>query len=259
MRRWMEERMWGKSTVSLCLLSILVPGISSAQQTTTASVFSGNEARVLAPNWVNADCTSGSRPDVRVTSSPSTGSIRLEDIQIIVSRNSGDSRAHCNGKQVDAVGIFYRSNEGFAGQDRVVVDADFKTGVVRRYTAVIDVRAPGQAEGPANEVIAASVLTGREARVAAPHSVQADCTSGQRPEVRLATPPASGSVRLEPIALVVNRKKGDERALCNGKRVDAIGVFYRSNAGFVGQDRVVIEWDLKTGSVRRSTIVVEVR
>jgi hypothetical protein len=255
----MEERMRGNSTFSLCLLSILVPGISNAQQTTTASVFSGNEARVLAPNWVNTDCTSGLRPDVRVTSAPSNGSIRLEDIQIAVSRNSGDSRAYCNGKQVDAVGVFYRSNEGFAGQDRVVIDADFKTGVVRRYTAVIDVRNSGQAEGPANDVISASVLSGEESRVAAPHVVQADCTSGRRPEVRLATPPSSGTIRLSPIAFVVNRNKGDERAHCNGKRVDAVGVFYRSNPGFVGQDRAVIEWDTKTGSVRRSTVVVEVR
>lgn len=248
-----------KSTFTLCLLGSLVPGISNAQQTTTASVFSGNEARVLAPNWVNTDCTSGVRPDVRVASSPTSGSIRLEDIQIVVSRNSGDSRAHCNGKQVDAVGVFYRSNDGFAGQDRVVIDADFKTGVVRRYTAVIDVQDPGQAEGPANEVIAASVLTDKEARVAAPHSVQADCTSGQRPEVRLTTPPSSGTIHLRPIELVVNRNKSDARAHCNGKRVDAVGVFYRSNAGFVGQDRAVIEWDTKTGSVRRSTVVVEVR
>jgi hypothetical protein len=254
-----EVRMRGRATFSLCLLSILVPGISNAQQTTTASVFSGNETRVLAPNWVNTDCTSGLRPDVRIVSPPSNGSIRLEDMQIAVSRNSNNSRAHCNGKQVDAVGVFYKSTENFVGTDKVVIEADFKTGVVHRYTAVIDVRTPGQAEAPADETIAASVLTGKETRVAAPHSVQADCTSGQRPEVRVATPPSSGSIRLAPIALVVNRDKSDARANCNGKQVDAVGVFYRSNAGFVGQDRAVIEWDTKTGSVRRSTVVVEVR
>jgi hypothetical protein len=251
--------MWGKSILGLCLLGIFVPETSSAQQTTTASVFSGNEARLLAPNWVNTDCTSGSRPDVRVVSSPANGSIRLENMQIAISRNSDNSRAHCNGKQVDTVGVFYKSREGFVGTDRAVIEADFKTGIVRRYTTVIDVRAPDQAEAPADETIAASVLSGIEARVAAPHSVQADCKSGQRPEVRIASPPSSGRVRLEPIAFVVNRKKGNERAHCNGKQVDAIGVFYRSNEGFVGQDRAVIEWDAKTGTVHRSTIVVDVR
>jgi hypothetical protein len=36
--------------------------------------------------------------------------------------------------------MFYKSNEDFTGQDRITVDIDFKTGVIRRYLVIVDVR-----------------------------------------------------------------------------------------------------------------------
>jgi hypothetical protein len=52
----------------------------------------------------------------------------------------GNARSHCNGKTVNAVGVFYRSKANHAGADSVVLDVDFKHGRVNRYNYAIAVR-----------------------------------------------------------------------------------------------------------------------
>jgi hypothetical protein len=103
-------------------------------------VFSGNEFRLAAMNNVNADCSSGPVPDVRVLAQPSNGELRIEQIRYVVSRAADNYRAHCNGKEVDALGLFYKSRDGFVGEDRISVDVDYKVGTVRRFFYVISVR-----------------------------------------------------------------------------------------------------------------------
>jgi hypothetical protein len=103
-------------------------------------VFSGNEMRFAAMTNMRADCSSGPVPDTRIVANPTNGEIRSEQIRYIVSRSSSDSRAHCNGKEVDAIGLYYKSREGFVGEDKITVDVDYKIGTVRRYHYVIQVR-----------------------------------------------------------------------------------------------------------------------
>jgi hypothetical protein len=81
--------------------------------------------------------------------------------------------------------------------------------------------------GHTDEIKAASVFTGNETRILVPNSVNADCTSGPRPELRISTPPVSGTIRLEPIAYVISRPAGDSRAHCNGRRKRALWVSTR--------------------------------
>jgi hypothetical protein len=103
-------------------------------------VFTGNEARIAAPNWVNTDCTSGPLPDLRISTPPQNGSLRQEEITMPIERPKDNNRASCNGKPVKAAAVFYKSKPGFTGSDNVVIDVDFKTGVVRRFNYKITVR-----------------------------------------------------------------------------------------------------------------------
>lgn len=122
------------------LLGMVTMTAGFADDIKGASVFTGVETRILVPNSVNADCSSGPRPEVRIATQPANGTIRLEPVAFVVNRPAGDNRAHCNGRRVDGVAIFYRSKEGFVGLDKVVVLADFQLGSVTDYTVLIDVR-----------------------------------------------------------------------------------------------------------------------
>jgi hypothetical protein len=104
------------------------------------SAFSGNEFRVTAMNSLQKDCSGGPIPDIRVIEKPVNGELRIEAIRYVVNRTSDNAFAHCNGKEVDAMGLFYKSSEKFAGRDRITVDVDYKTGTVRRFIYTIDVR-----------------------------------------------------------------------------------------------------------------------
>jgi hypothetical protein len=103
-------------------------------------VFTGNEARIAAPNWVNTDCSSGAVPDLRIATPPANGELRQEEITMPIDRPKDNNRAICNGKPVKAMGVFYKSKAGYTGADNVVIDIDFKTGVVRRFNYKITVR-----------------------------------------------------------------------------------------------------------------------
>jgi hypothetical protein len=138
-----------------CSICIVNPASSQAQKQSASkakiekklpetrsqkNAFSGNEFRVSALNSLEKDCSGGPIPDVRVVEKPANGELRIETIRYIVNRTSDNAFAHCNGKEVDAMGLFYKSNEKFTGRDQITVDVDFKTGTVRRFIYTIDVR-----------------------------------------------------------------------------------------------------------------------
>lgn len=103
-------------------------------------VFSGNEVRVATPNNVKTDCTTGEIPDIRIVAAPEHGDLRLDTVKIAVSRPTGNSRNSCNGKEVEARAYFYKSKDGYTGDDKFTVDVDFRTGKVERYRYDMRVR-----------------------------------------------------------------------------------------------------------------------
>ena len=111
-----------------------------AQQRVARSVLKGNETRLAAPNYLNSDCSSGPVPDLRIVSAPKNGAYRTEETSVPAERSFGNSRAACNGKPVNAVAIYYKPKDEFAGDDEMVVDVDFKDGNVRRFLYAITVR-----------------------------------------------------------------------------------------------------------------------
>ena len=104
------------------------------------SVFTGNEMRMATFSVLNADCTSGPRPDVRIVTPPANGTVHFDAVVAAVDRPAGDPRVQCNGKRADSVAIFYRARKGFVGEDAVVIEIDFKNGFTRRFAYAIDVR-----------------------------------------------------------------------------------------------------------------------
>jgi hypothetical protein len=104
------------------------------------SALSGSESRIAAMNYVNMDCSSGPLPEVRIVTPPGSGELRMESIKYAVSRGAKNARAHCNGKIVDAVAVFYKSKADYAGSDEVILEVDFRAGTVKRFVYAIDVR-----------------------------------------------------------------------------------------------------------------------
>ncbi len=105
-----------------------------------ASVFSGNESRIGILANVNSRCQSEDLPDVKVARKPAKGELRLDTTPVVIGVTRASAYWRCNGKEVEMVGVFYKANEGFVGDDRIVVDVDYKIGQVRRVTYVVKVR-----------------------------------------------------------------------------------------------------------------------
>ena len=87
-----------------------------------------------------ADCSSDAVPEVRIVTPPVYGKIRLQNVTIPIDRPVTSALGHCNGKPIDAVGVFYKSKSGLTGVDSVVLDVDSRHGKVSRYIYNITVR-----------------------------------------------------------------------------------------------------------------------
>jgi hypothetical protein len=113
---------------------------ASTQETVSRSVLGANESRIAAMNYVNADCSPGPLPVLRIVTPPKNGDFRLEELSIALNRPPGNARAKCNGTPVQAVGVFYKAKPEYAGDDAMVIDVDFRHGSVKRFIYAISVR-----------------------------------------------------------------------------------------------------------------------
>lgn len=90
---------------------------------------------------------------------------------------------------------------------------------------------------------------GRDVRVSVFTAIRPDCTSGPLPAIRLATPPAHGSV---------NVKRGTLKATnikqCLAIEVPAFVAFYRASADYSGADDFELEISSSNGHKRRERI-----
>jgi hypothetical protein len=91
--------------------------------------------------------------------------------------------------------------------------------------------------------------SGRDVRVGVFTAIRPDCTSGPLPAIRLATPPAHGSV---------NVKRGTLKATnikqCLAIEVPVIVAFYRASADYSGADDFELEISSPNGHKRRERI-----
>jgi hypothetical protein len=239
------------------------------------SLFSGNEARFAQFGWLRPDCSSIT-PDIRIVSPPKNGKVHFEQAQSVATASTSAVQKKCYGKPVDEIVVYYRSDEKFIGRDEFMIDVDSKLGQVFRYTFLVDIDTdePGrlkvqssQRSPPNAEIVRGlpvtrldrSVFRGNEARIAALNYVNADCSSGPIPGLRIVTPPTNGEYRLEETSIPLDRPPDNSRAACNGKPVSALAIYYTAKAEFTGSDEMVIDVDFKNGSVRRFVYAITVR
>jgi hypothetical protein len=239
------------------------------------SLFSGNEARFAQFSWLRPDCSTIT-PAIRIISPPNNGSVRLEDARSIASASTSAVQKKCYGKPVDAIALYYRSDEKFNGRDSFVLDVDTRLGQVDRYTFLVNVEtsepglvklqnlqdAKSKVENVGNLAetrVDSSVFKGNEARIAALNYVNADCSSGPVPALRIITPPTNGAYRLDETSIPIDRRPDNSRTACNGKPVSAVAVYYSAKAEFTGSDEMVIDVDFRNGTVRRFIYAITVR
>ncbi len=126
--------------VAALLTAAALAGPAHSQQLRSVSMLSGNETIVLRPHFLKADCTAGQLPDVRIVTAPQNGSVRFDKATVTINAPSGAPRAKCNGKEIEAIGVVYKSNDGYVGIDRIVMKADFHNGNVSEMIVLVDVR-----------------------------------------------------------------------------------------------------------------------
>jgi len=99
-------------------------------------LFAGNESRL---GWFyRSDCSSKPLPDVRISTQPSKGVIRVEPVKVPLNENAP---VQCNSKPtIDAVAVFYKSASDSIGSDKMTVEVDFRNGNVTRYVYEIEIR-----------------------------------------------------------------------------------------------------------------------
>ena len=85
-------------------------------------------------------------------------------------------------------------------------------------------------------------MPGRDARVAVYTSIQADCTSGPLPAIRLALAPQHGTVSVRRATLKATNFKQ-----CLATEVPALVAFYRANQNFDGADSFDLEVNFAGG------------
>jgi hypothetical protein len=230
------------------------------------SLFSGNESRIVQLGWLSSACK-GQTPDIHVVTQPSKGTIRFEETTGTVAAATSPLQKKCLGKPVRNTELYYRANEKSVGRDRVVLDADTKLGYVVRYVILVDIKPgakdPEKADNsqtrPMLERISRTVLTGNEMRLAAPNYLNMDCSSGPLPDVRIVEAPKNGAYRTEETSIAAERGMDKPRAVCNGKPVNAVAVYYKPKPDFTGLDQMGIDVDYHDGTVRRYIYMITVR
>ncbi len=94
---------------------------------------------------------------------------------------------------------------------------------------------------------------GRDTRAGVFTDIRPDCTSGPLPAIRLATPPAHGSVTVKRGTLKATNIKQ-----CLAIEVPAFVAFYRASTDYSGADDFELEISLPDGHKRRERVHVTV-
>ncbi|MET2825417.1 hypothetical protein [Mesorhizobium shangrilense] len=90
--------------------------------------LSGQEIYLYGGSTLNPDCSKAGNDDVRATSGPSHGKIKIVHGKTFAFYPKKDQRSKCNSRKVDGIRILYRSNAGFKGRDQVNLSIHTYTG-----------------------------------------------------------------------------------------------------------------------------------
>ncbi|KIL98599.1 hypothetical protein CCC_02049 [Paramagnetospirillum magnetotacticum MS-1] len=89
---------------------------------------------------ITPDCTSMGNSKVAVMTEPGHGQVIVENGESYPDFNGDNVRVRCNDRKVPAVLVFYQSESGYVGADRMVLDIVMASGTFYRHEFTINVR-----------------------------------------------------------------------------------------------------------------------
>ena len=101
-----------------------------------------------------------------------------------------------------------------------------------------------------------TALSGQEIYVFMDATLNPDCSSMGKNEIRAVSGPSHGNFRLVSGTIYPNYSKANERYKCNARKVQGTRGLYRSKPGFKGHDQVTLSIHTVTGNAH--TVVVSI-
>ncbi|TPM28279.1 hypothetical protein [Mesorhizobium sp. B2-3-4] len=93
-----------------------------------------------------------------------------------------------------------------------------------------------------------TALSGHDVYFFGGASLNVDCSSEGRDDVRVVSGPSHGNVKLVHDKVFTHYGKSNDRAKCNSHKVNGIKALYRSSPGFKGWDQVTISVHTYSGN-----------
>ncbi|MDG4890258.1 MULTISPECIES: hypothetical protein [unclassified Mesorhizobium] len=103
-----------------------------------------------------------------------------------------------------------------------------------------------------------TALTGQEILVFKGASLNVDCSSAGKDDVKIISGPSHGEVRLVEGKVYTSFAKTNQRFKCNSRKVDGIKGVYKSAAGFKGQDQMTFSVHTFDGNAYKIVVDVNV-
>lgn len=98
-----------------------------------------------------------------------------------------------------------------------------------------------------------TVPAGKQARLVIVPNLKKDCSLGPMPEIKVVTPPTSGSLITK-----AGKLKTPAKYRCPNKDAEVQAIFYQPNGGYTGSDGVVVEIKNSDGEIEKRDIRITV-
>jgi hypothetical protein len=114
------------------------PQVVTSEATRTAR--QGIDALLATYLTLDKECKIGDEPKIEPIEGPSNGIIRMRPQPINLRDVPGAPRRNCVGTSPSGIGVFYRANRKFKGEDRVRLRITYPEGHQREITLTITVK-----------------------------------------------------------------------------------------------------------------------
>ncbi|KRB23347.1 MULTISPECIES: hypothetical protein [Mesorhizobium] len=103
-----------------------------------------------------------------------------------------------------------------------------------------------------------TALSGQEIYVFGGTTLNPDCSSAGKDDVRVVSGPSHGNVKLVHGKVHPSYAKSNERSKCNARMADGVKALYRSKPGFTGWDQVTFSVHTYEGNAFRFVANIKV-
>jgi len=110
------------------------------------TAMSGRELRLAFASEMGLDCSSSSTPDIQIAADAQHGKVRIVYDRGKPSFTEDNPRYACNSRSIKGLGVYYRSEKGFVGDDSLSLHYVFHDGGEQTIDYAITVIAAPQAK-----------------------------------------------------------------------------------------------------------------